>query len=97
MQKPFMPTDADTVSISASSTSARVALDQNSSAVRVYNAGPGVAFITFGGSSVTSTVNRLPVPVGAVEKFTKGGTTHVAAICAGADTATLRFTNGEGL
>lgn len=97
MQKPFMPADALTVSISATSTSASVALDPNSSTVRVHNKGPNEVFIRFGDSTVISSAARMPVPVGAVNTFTKGAATHVAAICAATETATVRFTNGEGL
>lgn len=97
MHKTFMPTDADTVSIAATITSARVALDQYSSVVRVQNKGPGEVFIQFGSGTVVSTTAKMGIASGATETFTKGAATHVAAVCAGADTATVRFTNGEGL
>lgn len=94
--KTFAPNGADTVQLEATTTSQRVAIDKNSSAVRVLNAGPNIAFIAFGDVTVNSTALRLPIPVGNTELFTKGANTHVAAIC-DTGTAVLYFTSGEGL
>lgn len=95
--KTFAPNGQNTASISAGAVSASVALDEFSAAVRVQNKGPGEVFLQFGKSGVTATVSHMPVASGSTETFSKANATHVAAICAGADTATVRFTSGEGL
>lgn len=97
MLKTFQPNGSDTVTLAASSTNAAAALDQFSHAVRVHNKGPSECFINFGLVGVVSTTAKMPVASGATETFTKGNLTHVAVICAGTDTATVRFTSGEGL
>lgn len=95
--KTFAPNGANTAQLSASATSSSVALDQFSAAVRVLNAGPDLAYLQFGDSTVTSSNSRMPIPVGTTELFTKGAQTHVAAICDATKTATLYFTSGEGI
>lgn len=95
--KTFMPKGDDTVTIAATVASANVALDQFSNAVRVVNAGTAMAFIHFGsGVGTAATLTKMPVASGATETFTKGTSNYVAAITA-SGTATLYFTNGEGL
>ena len=94
--KTFMPSGADTVLLAAGVASARVQLDPTSAAVRVVNDGAATAFIQFGDSTVASTTTKMPIKAGATETFTKGSSTHVAAITA-SGTTNLYFTNGEGL
>lgn len=93
----FCPNGANTAQLAASATSSSVALDPNASAVRVLNAGPDLAYIHFGDSTVASDNAKMPIPVGSTELFTKANLTHVAAICDATKTATLYFTSGEGL
>lgn len=95
--KTFAPNGQNTATIVASSVTARVALDPYSAAVRVQNKGPGEVFLQFGDINVAATVSHMPVASGSTETFSKANAAYVAAICAGADTATVRFTNGEGL
>lgn len=95
--KTFHPNGLLTASLAVTGASSRVQLDQFSAVVRVQNKGPNEAFIQFGDGTVTATTSHMPIASGATETFTKGIATHVAAICAGAETATVRFTGGEGL
>lgn len=95
--KTFAPTGAVTVRLAATSASSSAAVDQFSSVVRVVNAGPDLAYLQFGDASVASDANRMPIPVGSTELFSKANMTHVAAICDATKTATLYFTSGEGL
>jgi len=94
--KTFMPSGADTVLLTASTTSSRVSLDVNSDAVRVVNDGAATAFLHFGDANVTATLAKMPIKAGATETFTTGTSAAVAAICA-SGTTNLYFTNGEGL
>jgi hypothetical protein len=95
--KAFAPSGQGTATISATSAAQRVAIDANSSAVRVVNKGPGEVFVLFGDNTVTSTTGHMSVLSGATEVFTKGSYGYVSVICAGTDTATVRFTSGEGM
>lgn len=95
--KPFAPNGADTATIAATGTSARVALDPTSNAVRVVNDGSTTAFIQFGDVNVVATTAKMPIRPGGSHAFTKGAAAYVAAICAGAGTTTLYFTSGEGM
>ena len=94
--KPSRPS----ASISATTSSARVALNTSyvTMQVRIYNAGTATAFVTFGDSSVTALATDMPVPSGMVEVVTVevGGVPYAAAITA-SGTATVYFTTGEGL
>lgn len=85
-----------TVSIAGTIASASATLDAYSAAVRVFNAGPNVAFLRFTTGASTATGSDMPIAAGATETFTKGSATNVSAICA-SGTAALYFTNGEGL
>lgn len=97
MIKTFAPNGAAlTAQLVAGTASSRVAVDQYSTAVRVLNAGPSLAYIHFGDSAVTAANTRMPIPVGNTELFTKGIATHVAAICDSGE-AVLYFTSGEGI
>lgn len=100
----FHPIPDSTVSISASTTSANVALSKTPSdrfQVRVYNAGSATVFINRGSSTVTATTSNMPVPAGAIEVITFNNLptnpiTHVAAITS-SGTATVYFTTGDGI
>lgn len=94
--KTFAPNGSATVSIAATTTSASVTLDQFSNVVRVVNAGTDTVFIKFGKGATTATATDMPVLASATETFTKGDNTTVAARAA-TTTATVYFTNGEGL
>lgn len=95
--KTFHPNGLLTATIAASAASSSTALDQFSDAVRIQNKGPNEVFIQFGNSAVAATTAHMPIASGATETFTKGALTHVAAICGAGETATVRFTCGEGL
>lgn len=92
----FAPNGQNTAQLVASTTTARVAIDKNSAAVRVVNAGPNIAFLNFGDSTVTADNAKMPLPVGNTELFTKALATHVAAIVE-TGSATLYITSGEGI
>lgn len=94
--KTFMPNGQVSVSATATITSARLALDQYSNAVRLRQAGTAEVYIQFGDSTVTATTSHMPVGSGSTELFSKGAATHVAFITA-AGTASLTFTSGEGI
>ncbi len=93
--KTFFPSGT-TVSIAGTVASASATLDANSAAVRVVNAGPNMAFIRFTTGASTALLTDMPIAAGATETFTKASANTVSAIC-GTGTATLYFTNGEGL
>ena len=96
MGLPFRPA-ADTITMAVTATSSETtALRDQGNQVRLYNAGPNVAFIRFGVTALTATTADMPIPAGAVEVLTKGGASRAAAICAGTGTATLYLTVGEG-
>lgn len=111
MPDSFHPNGAATVSISATTASASVALvsvpDNGPFQVRIFNAGASTVFVSRGGSSAAATVpsgataGSLPLPSGAVEVLTFDNTTahpatYVAAITA-SGTATVYFTTGRGI
>lgn len=104
MTYPFIP--GATATLAATATTGSVALGGQPRGgafqVRVVNVGPNTAFIKRGGASVTAATTDFPVPAGVVEVLTFNNTdkdpvTHVAAICASSQTATLYFTTGEGI
>lgn len=95
--KTFAPAGTATATIAATAASASTALDGLSSAVRVVNAGPNIAFIRFTRGASTALATDMPISSGATETFTKGSADTVSAICSATQTATLYFTNGEGL
>lgn len=94
--KTFAPTGALTVPLAATTTSTSATLDRYSNAVRVYNAGPNTAFIRFTNGASTAVVTDIPFPAGGIETFTVATADTVSAICI-AGTASMYFTNGEGL
>jgi hypothetical protein len=98
----FIP--VGTATISGTTTTANVALPiaapiacgSERPQVRVYNGGTTPAFIAFGDSTVTATVNHIPVAPSGPEVFTVPfGATHVAAIY-GTGTGTIYLTSGFG-
>lgn len=96
MDRNFTP--SGTVSLAATTTTGSVALATspvNRKDVVVHNAGTTLAFIKFGGSSVTAAVTDFPVPAGAQIRVHAGDYTYVAGIMA-SSTATLYFTSGVG-
>lgn len=95
--KTFAPSGLLSASLTAGPTSANVALDVNSSVVRVYNAGPDIAYIRFGSATDAATTSHIPLPAGAPELFTKGTAAYMAAITDAAKSATIIVTNGEGM
>jgi hypothetical protein len=95
--KTFAPKGDATVPLAASAATASATIDKFSNACRVYNAGPSLAFIRFSTGAATALTTDMPMPAGGVETFTKGSADTVAAICGAAGTASLYFTNGEGL
>jgi hypothetical protein len=112
MLNPFHWLEGATVSLSATSTSGNVALPKMPTGrvqIRVHNKGPNTAFIAKGtDSTIAATLpngaapGAMPIPSGAVEVLTLNNTdkspiTHIAAICASTETATLYFTVGAGI
>ena len=90
-----------TVTRTVTTTTASVALTtrpEGGGSVRVFNLGPNKAFIEFGTSTIEATVAAsMPIPSGGVEVFELGPKiTHVAAISAAAESATIYCTNGQG-
>lgn len=105
MIRPFAPVFGQTVSISATTTSANVALatglPQGEFQMRVYNAGTDTVYVNFGDSTAAAATTDHIVPSGAVEVITinnpaKSPITYAAAKAA-SSTATVYFTPGHGL
>jgi hypothetical protein len=96
----FSPKRGETVNIAATSSAASVTLSdagKSSSNVRIYNAGPNIAFIRIGvGAQTADVTNSMPIPSGAVESFYKGQADTISAVCATGETAKVYFTPGEG-
>lgn len=98
-ESPFTPTGA-TVTLSPTSSSNGAAVSglpsgANSGVLRVVNAGPNVAFFRWSNASATAVTTDMPILPGAVEVFSVGNCTHVAAICA-TGSATVYVTPGNG-
>jgi hypothetical protein len=95
----FLPNDATTVTLSVSTSSARVAVQPSGFRLRywrLYNAGDATVFITSGASTVTAAVaTGMPIPAGAVEVIGSNNA-YLAAITA-SGTATLYATPGVGI
>jgi hypothetical protein len=91
----FTPQATATLSVTA--TSSNAALGGTGSQVVFQNAGPNTAFVAFGSSTVTATTAGFPVLNGQSLQLTRpADATHMAAICASTQTATLYATPGEG-
>ena len=98
-QVPFAITNSSTVSISATTSSASIALPAGIAGrqVRIFNNAGAVAFVAFGGSAITAdTTTSVPIAVGAVEVLSiPPEVTYVAAILA-SGTGSVYFTGGFG-
>lgn len=95
---PFTP--AGTVTLAVTAASSRIALDVGPSGqVMITNApDSALAFIKFGDSTVTAAVTDTPILPSACYVFSVGpDVTHIAGICAGAGTATVYTTRGQGI
>lgn len=93
--QPFSP--GPTVTLAATATSADVVIPAGFNVIRVVNAGTGIAFFRTGTSAQTALVTDTPILPSSYEVFTvPQNTTHFAAICAAAGTATIYITVGEG-
>lgn len=98
-------TPATTVALGAGTTTGNVALGKGK-VVRIFNAGPALAFVKFGGASVTATVNDMPVINGGTvlgagimaEYFVRdeSSQTHIAGITA-SSAASLVITTGDAI
>src|ERR1700744_3690823 len=97
---PFNPSVAGTKTVAATASNTSQALnpgDANVSNLRIANAGPNTAFVTWGvGAQTASATTSVPIMSGTVEVFNKGNADTVAAICASTQTATVFFSPGEG-
>ena len=90
-----------TVTISASSTSSRVAYGRAvSSRIVVSNAGTKGGYLVSGSSTVTASVadgNKTYLPAGIMATYSKTATdTYIAAVCAAGETTTFKIQVGEG-
>ena len=93
----FVPNKANTVSISATTSTNRVALSGAGKAVRIYNSGATPVFLQIGDSTVVATTSNMPLAAGATENFgINKNITHIAAIT-GTGTTTVYITRGEVL
>jgi hypothetical protein len=98
---PFAPYTANTAALSATTSTARVALNrqtngpQGAITCRIHNAHSSVVFIKFGDSAVDATTSSMPIPAGGVEVFSIGDSTHVAGIT-GTGSGTVYATCGMG-
>lgn len=103
MAQVFRPLQS--IRMDCSTTSKRVALPANTLNIRIYNNSASIAWVTLGGSSVTSAIPALdtagpgfPIAPYTVENFTEstdGSITHVAAILS-SGTGVVNITCGEG-
>lgn len=94
-QKIFSPV-ADSTTIAATASSGGTTLTGLGAAVLITNAGPNVAFIKLGEGTQTAAVTNLPVLPYTAIIVRRNSSTHVAAICAATQTATVYFTTGDG-
>ena len=106
----FAPAQTKTVPISVTSTAATTQVQAAGSStqstmkkLRIYNAGPNVAFILGGNSSPGTAAaptsfaspGDLPIAPGSVEVF-QMPVSHLSCVCKSGETATLYVTPGEG-
>lgn len=94
----FIP--GSTVTLSATQATASVAVPGGTKSRRRIRvripAGDDTVFLAFGGSGVTAALTDMPMHAGTTEYFTLlEGQTHVAAICASTETATVYITEGS--
>lgn len=99
MERAFEPLKQDSVPLAATATTGNAELDEDGTGLQVVvtNAGPDMAFICFGSSSVEATTAKVPILANSSQPFTLSqGDTHAAAICGADKTAQLYFTLGQG-
>lgn len=90
----FSPNTTGT--ISATTTSANLAISESATAVRIYNAANVMCFVRFGrGSGTAAVTTDMPIAPGSVEVFKKGRSDYVAAITA-SGSGTVYITAGDG-
>lgn len=83
--------------LTATTSSSRVALPSTGATVVVSNAGPSTAYVALGGSTVTATTSSIPVISGfPVTLFATNTQTFLAGITA-SSTAVLTITTGSGV
>lgn len=95
----FRPVDDSTVSMTVSSSSARLDLGSGADerSARIANIGDEWVYVRFGYADVEADQNDIPIPPNWVEVFGIEDATHVAAITDSSPGAnTLRVTPGEG-
>jgi hypothetical protein len=93
--QPFRP--AGTVSVAASTSAANAVLVGGGSAVLVYNASSGTAFVRLGAATgLTVTVADTPVPAGARMLLGAGPFVSYAAVVLSSGIGTVYFTLGDG-
>lgn len=90
----FAPTGQATVS--ATTTTSRVALASVGPTALVTNNGAVTAYINFGDVTVTATTSSYPVNAGQSIAFNVGSNTYIAGIT-GSSTASIAVTTGTGL
>lgn len=98
MLNPFTPGGTATLAVTAASSSVALPAGYTFGQVMITNApDSSTAFIAFGDSSVTATTTDTPILPSAAYTFTiSPDVTHMAGICAGAGTATVYVTRGQG-
>lgn len=101
MLNPFTP-GGNTVAMAISTSSESDPLTRGGT-VRIYNLGPNKVFVAFGGSAIASAIpvedtpaNGIPIASGASHIWDVGVSTHIAAICAATESATIYMTSGTG-
>lgn len=99
----------NTIAFDVTGTTDRVALGataaQAGKVLRIYNAGEGIVFVAPGAAAVEAVIptdgapaTGFPIAPGRETGMTlQGGQTHIAAICPGAETATIYITQGFGI
>lgn len=95
---PFTFIPGSGVSLSVTSSSARVALSTaDSNQLLIANPGNATFYFKTGDSTVTATTADCPALAGAQFLVSRNPShTHVAAICGGSDTSTLLAGNANG-
>lgn len=99
MLNPFTPGATATLAVTATTSNVALPAGYNFGQVMITNApDSSTAFISFGDDAVVATVAAsTPILPSAAYTFTIGpDVTHMAGICAGAGTATVYVTRGQG-
>jgi len=103
----FAPTVGGTKTLAVTAVSASVTLDPKDVAsatnkgghttMRLYNAGPNVAFVRWGVGPQVATANDVPLIPGVVELFAKSYSDDTVAAISPGGTGTVYVTCGEGV